>query len=99
MTDLFRRATAVDARFIGRILSRETRIGLREGLLEEAIAAAFDVPLDAVRRAHMLTGEIGETALLARDGRLQEARLHVGRPIRFMLATPVADASEVMRRV
>jgi DNA ligase-1 len=99
MTELFRRADAVEARFIGRVASRETRIGLREGLLEEAIATAFDAPLDDVRRAHMLTGEIGEAALLARGGRLAEARLHVGRPIRFMLASPVADAAEVMKRV
>jgi len=99
LTDLFRCASADEARFLGRILSRETRIGLREGLLEEAIASAFEASLDDVRRAHMLTGEIGETALLARDGRLAEASLHVGRPIRFMLATPVADAAEVMRRV
>jgi DNA ligase-1 len=98
-TDLFRRASADEARFIGRISSRETRIGLREGLLEEAVAAAFDRDLDAVRRAHMLTGEIGETALLARGDRLADAALHVGRPIRFMLASPVADAQEVMRRV
>jgi DNA ligase-1 len=99
MTDLFRRADAEEARFIGRIASRETRIGLREGLLEEAVAAAFDAPLDDVRRAHMLTGEIGETARLARSGSLADARLHVGRPIRFMLASPVADAAEVMKRV
>ena len=79
--------------------SRELRIGLREGLLEEAIAAAFDAELDSVRRAHMLIGEIGETAVLARDGRLDEAALHLGRPIRPMLATPVGDADEVMRRV
>ena len=99
MTDIYRRATREEARFIGRVASRETRIGLREGLLEEAIATAFDAEADAVRRAHMLTGEIGETAVLAREGRLEEAALHVGRPIRFMLATPVADADEVMRRV
>jgi DNA ligase-1 len=99
MTDLFRRADAEEARFIGRIASRETRIGLREGLLEEAVAAAFDASLDDVRRAHMLTGEIGETARLARSGSLADARLHVGRPIRFMLASPVADAAEVMKRV
>jgi DNA ligase 1 len=98
-TELFRRASAMEARFIGRISSRETRIGLREGLLEEAIAAAFDANLDGVRRAHMLTGEIGEVAVLAKGGRLAEAQLHVGRPIRFMLASPVADADEVMRRV
>nr|MBA3586366.1 hypothetical protein [Chloroflexota bacterium] len=99
LENLFGRATSDEARFIGRILSRETRIGLREGLLEEAVAAAFDADLAAVRRAHMLTGEIGEAAQLARDGRLAEAALHIGRPIRFMLATPVADAPEVMRRV
>jgi DNA ligase-1 len=99
LTELLRRAGAEEARFIGRVLSREPRIGLREGLLEEAVAKAFDVELADVRRAHMLTGEIGETAVLARDGRLAEAALHVGRPIRFMLASPVADAAEVMRRV
>ena len=98
-TALFERATADEARFIGRVSSRETRIGLREGLLEEAVAAAFDAELDAVRRAHMLTGDIGETAALARDRGLAEASLHVGRPVRFMLASPVADAAEVMRRV
>jgi DNA ligase-1 len=99
MTGLFERSSAEEARFIGRIASRETRIGLREGLLEEAVGAAFEAPLDDVRRAHMLTGEIGEAAMLAAAGRLSEASLHVGRPIRFMLASPVADAGEIMRRV
>jgi DNA ligase-1 len=99
MTELYRRASAAEARFIGRIAARELRIGLREGLLEEAIAAAFERPIGAVRRALMLVGEPGEAAVLAREDRLAEAALHLGRPIRFMLATPVADADEVMRRV
>jgi DNA ligase-1 len=99
MARLFARAGGEEPRYIGRIASRELRIGLREGLLEEAIATAFDAPLDEVRRAHMLVGEPGEAAVLARDGRLGEAALHLGRPIRFMLATPVADSAEVMRRV
>ncbi len=99
LSGVFARASAEEARFIGRIISRETRIGLREGLLEEAVAAAFDASLDDVRRAHMLTGEIGEAALLARKGRLGDAALRPGRPIRFMLASPVADAAEVVRRV
>jgi DNA ligase-1 len=99
MTELYRRASPAEARFIGRIAARELRIGLREGLLEEAIAAAFERPIEAVRRALMLVGEPGEATLLAREDRLGEAALHLGRPIRFMLATPVADADEVMRRV
>ncbi|HEX5578658.1 MAG TPA: ATP-dependent DNA ligase [Candidatus Limnocylindria bacterium] len=99
MARLLGRATADEARFIGRIAARELRIGLREGLLEEAIAAAFERPIADVRRALMLVGEPGEAAALARDDELATAALHLGRPIRFMLATPVADASEVMRRV
>ena len=99
MAALFGRATAEEARFVGRIAARELRIGLREGLLEEAIAAAFERPIGAVRRALMLVGEPGEAAVLAREDRLSEAGLHLGRPIRFMLATPVASAEEVMRRV
>ena len=51
-----------------KVLSGELRIGLREGLLEAALAKAFDRPLDAVKRAGMLTGDIGQTAMLARDG-------------------------------
>ncbi|HET7686540.1 MAG TPA: ATP-dependent DNA ligase [Candidatus Limnocylindria bacterium] len=99
LTHLFRGASAAEARYIGRVGSRETRIGLREGLLEEAIATAFGAELADVRRAHMLVADPGETALLAKRGALGEARLRIGRPIRFMLATPVADSAEVMRRV
>jgi DNA ligase-1 len=99
MTALFERATTDESRFVARIAARELRIGLREGLLEEAIAAAFERPIEAVRRALMLVGEAGEAAALARDDRLAEAALHLGRPIRFMLATPVADAGEGVRRL
>ncbi len=99
MAGLLRRASAAEARYLARIAARELRIGLREGLLEEAIAAAFESDLRAVRCAHMLVADPGEAALLARRGELADAALHLGRPIRFMLATPVADADEVMRRV
>jgi DNA ligase-1 len=99
MARLFARASSEEARFIGRVASRELRIGLREGLLEEAIAAAFDRPVADVRRALMLVGEPGEAATLAHDDALASAALHLGRPIRSMLATPVADSDEVMRRV
>ena len=63
------------------------------------MAAAFERPIADVRRALMLVGEPGEAAALARDDALGSAALHLGRPIRFMLATPVADSDEVMRRV
>src|SRR5207237_8862852 len=62
------RATAGEARYIVKIVSGETRIGLREGLLEEAIARAFGRDREEVGRANLLTGDIGETALRSKPG-------------------------------
>ena len=81
------------------MLSGELRIGLREGLLEAALAKAFDRPLDAVKRAGMLTGDIGQTAMLARDGRLGDAQMTLFHPLKFMLASPAEDAAEIVRRL
>ena len=75
------------------------RIGLREGLVEEAIAVAFGAEPAAVSRAVMLTGDLGEAALLARAGRLDDAAPRWFVPLRSMLATPVADAAEAVARL
>jgi DNA ligase 1 len=96
---LLERVTADEARYIAKLITGELRIGLREGLVEEAIAVAFAAPGDAVSRAVMLTGDLGEAALLARLGRLDDAAPHWFVPLRSMLATPVADAAEAVARL
>jgi len=95
---LLRRADAGEARYIVKIVSGETRIGLREGLLVDAIANAFERDREAVARANMLTGDIGEAALRAKHGTLEEPALAHFSPIGMMLATPVLDLAEVARR-
>jgi DNA ligase-1 len=95
---LLRRADAGEARYIVKIVSGETRIGLREGLLVDAIAQAFERRRDDVARANMLTGDIGEAALRAKHGTLEEPTLAHFTPIGMMLATPVLDLAEVARR-
>ena len=98
LRDLLARATADEARYLVKIVSGETRIGLREGLLEDAIARAFGRDREAVGRAHMLTGDIGETALRARHDTLAEPTLAHFLPIGMMLATPVLDLAEIGER-
>jgi len=95
---LLARASADEARYLVKIVSGETRIGLREGLLEDSIARAFGREREAVGRAHMLTGDIGETALRARHGTLSEPTLAHFSPIGMMLATPVLELAEVGKR-
>jgi DNA ligase-1 len=99
LSALLGRVTPDEARYIAKLITGELRIGLREGLVEEAIAIAFGAPSDAVSRAVMLTGDLGEAALLARAGRLDDAAPHWFVPLRSMLATPVADAAEAVARL
>ena len=97
--DLLARCDPLTAKYVVKILTGELRIGLREGLLEAAIAEAFGRPLDAVKRAGMLTGDIGRTAVLAREDALASARLRLFHPLKFMLASPAEDAVEIMDRL
>jgi DNA ligase-1 len=99
LATLLARSDPRTARGIIRVLSGELRIGLREGLVEAAIAKAFDRPLDAVKRAGMLTGDIGETAELARRDALETASLALFHPLKFMLASPAEDAQEILTRL
>ena len=92
------RLSAREAQYVVKILTGDLRIGLREGLVEEAIAHAFDMPLDQVKQAHMLLGDIGTTAMLASRKELHRAELSIFRPIKCMLATPEPTAEAVWER-
>ena len=89
---LLGRVSPPEARFLVKLLTGETRIGLLQGGVEAALARTFDREAAAVRRAHMLTGDLGQTAVLARTDRLGEARFALFQPITFMLATPAEAA-------
>jgi DNA ligase-1 len=91
--------TPLEGAYVVKILTGDLRIGLKEGLVEEAIAAAFDVPADAVREAHMLLGDIGETARRAANGTLHEAELRLFTPIKCMLASPEPSAEAIWARI
>lgn len=99
LEEQLRGLNARDARTLVKILTGDLRIGLKEGLVEEAIAAAFDVSSESVREAHMLTGDSGETALHARKGTLREVELQPFRPVKSMLASPEPTAVDVWQRM
>ena len=96
---LLQRASAPGARYITKLIAGDLRIGLREGLVEEAIGVAFDGDPAHVARAAMVTGDLATAASLAARGALSSARPQWFVPLRFMLATPVADAAEAVRRM
>lgn len=91
---LLTKATALEAKYLVKIITGDLRIGLRESLVEEAIAKAYEVPYADVQRANMLLGDISETVRLASENRLVGARMRMFHPIGFMLASPVQNAEE-----
>jgi len=90
--------SAREGQYVVKILTGDLRIGLREGLVEEAIAKAFNVPFEEVREANMLSGNIGRAALLASRKELHRAELSLFRPIKCMLATPQPTPEAVWER-
>src|SRR5579863_57168 len=94
LEELLKQATSLEVKYIVKIISGDLRIGLRESLVEEAIAKAFDCNLAQVQRANMLLGDIGETLRLASQNKLDQARMRLFHPISCMLASPAEDAAE-----
>jgi DNA ligase-1 len=96
LRELLGAATPLEAKYIVKIISGDLRIGLKESLVEEAIAQAWAMPLEKVKRANMLLGDLGETLQLASRGELDGARMRLFHPIDFMLASPVDSTEEAL---
>ncbi len=96
--ELLQRATPLEAKYIVKIMTGDLRIGLKESLVEEAIARAYGGTLagalENVQRANMLLGDIGETLRLAASNKLAEAKMRLFHPLGFMLASPIEAAEE-----
>ena len=97
LTRVFAKATPLEAKYLVKLLIGDLRIGLREGLVEDAIARAFKQPLADVSMANMLRGDIGEAAIRARAGALHTIEMRLFHPLKFMLATPASDLADIER--
>ena len=91
----FARSSPGDVKYIVKIITGDLRIGSKESLVEEAIAKTYERPLAAVRRANMMTGDIGETLRLAAEDKLARAVVRLFHPLGFMLAAPVETADDL----
>jgi DNA ligase 1 len=110
---LLRRASAIEVKYLLKLMLGDMRTGVKESLVEEAIAVAAEmrgsraqgpgsscngVSVAAVRRAVMLEADLGAAVRRAFDGTLGEARMRMFHPLGFMLASPVATAEEAVGR-
>jgi DNA ligase-1 len=94
--ELLSKATPLEAKYIVKIMTGDLRIGLKESLVEEAIARAFGGKLSEVQRANMLLGDIGETLKLAEANKLGDTKMRLFHPLGFMLASPAESAQQAL---
>ena len=93
--DLLSEVSPLEAKYLIKIMTGDLRIGLKESLVEEAIAKAY-ATLKDVQRANMLLGDIGETLTLAFHKKLAAAHMRLFHPLGFMLASPAASSEEAL---
>ena len=102
LTALMSKATTREQESLRGALLGEVRTGALEGVLTDAIARASDRPLTDVRRAAMLSGDLGATARVALTGTpddLAGTGLQVGRAIQPMLASTASSIAEALAAV
>jgi DNA ligase-1 len=95
---LLRRATPLEAKYLLKLMLGDMRIGVKQSLVEEAIAAAACATVETVRRAVMLEADLGGATQRAFAGTLSEARMRLFHPLGFMLASPVETPEEAVER-
>jgi DNA ligase-1 len=99
ITALLSQAAPVEAKYLVKVFIGEMRTGFHEGLMEQAVARAFDVPLALVQHAGMALGDIGEVAFLAKSGSEESLRnvgFRVFRPVKLMLAQVADNVAEAL---
>ena len=105
LTSLFERATSLEGKYLTKVLIREMRHGMSDGIMLEAIAKMARRPVAVVRRAHMLEGDLGR---VVRDMRSESGasssdvdapaaaleRARAMKPLKPMLAQPAAEIAD-----
>lgn len=99
LTATLRRLTPLAAKYLVKIITGDLRIGLREGLVEEAVAASSTRPLDAVREANLLCGDLPAVVCAAFADTLATITLRVFHPLQCMLASPEPTAEAILARL
>ncbi|RZU41638.1 ATP-dependent DNA ligase [Edaphobacter modestus] len=95
---LLRRATPIEAKYLLKLMIGDMRIGVKQSLVEEAIAAASSSSVAEVRHAVMLEADLGFAVRRAFERTLSEARMRLFHPLGFMLASPVETPEEAVER-
>jgi len=98
LLDLLNRSQPLEAKYLIKLISGDMRTGVKQSLVEEAIAQAYAAQTTAVRLAVMLQGDLTTVVTMAAENRLAQASMKLFHPLGFMLASPVESVEKAIER-
>ncbi len=93
-------ASPIEAKYLVKIFIGEMRTGFYEGLMEQAVSKAFQIPLELVQKASMTISDIGEVAFIAKkegEKGLSKMGFKVFRPVKLMLAQMAGSFTDALK--
>jgi DNA ligase-1 len=96
LLSMLHRCTAREAVYLTKIILGDMRTGVSEGVIEMALAEAFNTKVAAIRAARLLVGDLDAVAFLAFDNALERAEFRPFIPLGYMLAQPIMTAQEMI---
>jgi len=95
LRELFLNSEPIEIKYLIKVITDELRIGLHEGLIEEAIAYAFNKTLSQIKEAFLILPDLSEIAVLAKKDELSSVSITPLKPTNFMLAEAMQSGVEI----
>jgi len=102
LSELYISCTPIEARYLTRLILKEMRLGVGEGIVRDAIARAFGIDADTVERAYMVTNDYGKVAVTARKGgkdALLSLKITPHIPVKMMLAQVAESVEDAVKEI
>ncbi|MBE8538624.1 ATP-dependent DNA ligase [Geoglobus acetivorans] len=102
LSELYSLCSPIEARYLTRLILREMRLGIGEGIIRDAIGKAFGIESEIVERAYMITNDFGKVAVEAKNGGKQallSLRITPHIPVKMMLAQVAESLEEATREI
>ncbi|AIY90596.1 ATP-dependent DNA ligase [Geoglobus acetivorans] len=102
LSELYSLCSPIEARYLTRLILREMRLGIGEGIIRDAIGKAFGIESEIVERAYMITNDFGKVAVEAKNGGKQallSLKITPHIPVKMMLAQVAESLEEATREI
>ncbi len=91
-------ATPEEANYVVKLLLGKLRVGVGEGVVRDAIAKAFNIDTKDVEKAWQLRPNYGYIAKMAKQGKIKQIKIELGKPIQVLLAEKAPNLEYAIKK-